>query len=359
MALLKRVSLPHVPGIGTLPAVKISSMDVARAAGVSPATVSLVMNGRTNIVLAESTRTRVREAAERLGYRPNQVARNLVAGRTRTLGLLLPSLASSFVARIADGVQREAGDQDQRVLLAHSRRDPVFEQRQIELLLQHQVEGLVVVASEETLPFLEKRLEVLEQARIPCIVIDDLTHADRVDCVATDDRQGAELAVAHLIAAGHRRIAHLGAGNQTSSARDRLAGYRAALRRARIPFSTDLVLGNSYQSAPPREAVRRWLGQRNPPTAVFAANDRHLAECLPLLNELQVRVPTDLALVGYANYDFATYLDLTSVDQDPAALGRAATRRLLERIVSPRLKPARIQLPARLVVRGSSGKVVA
>ncbi|MBL9174867.1 MAG: LacI family DNA-binding transcriptional regulator [Verrucomicrobiales bacterium] len=333
---------------------KVCSRDVARAAGVSPATVSLVMNGRTHIALSESTRARVRDAAERLGYRPNQVARNLLTGRTRTLGLLLPSLASSFVARIADGVQREAGDRDQHVLLAHTRRDPAFEQRQIEMLLQHQVEGLVIVASEETLPSLESRLDVLEQAGVPCVVIDDHTHVDRVDCVVSDDRQGAEAAVAHLIHAGHRRIAHWGAGDATSSARDRLGGYRTALRRARIPFSASLVLGDSFRSAPAPEVVRQWLARRNPPTALFAANDRHLAECLPVFRDLRIRIPEDLALVGYANYDFAAYLDLTSVDQDPTALGKAATRRLLDRIASPRMKPSRMDLPTRLVVRGSS-----
>ncbi len=334
---------------------KVSSLDVARAAGVSPATVSLVLNGRTNVSLATTTRQRVQEAADRLGYRPNQLARNLLRGCTGTLGLVLPSLASSFVAQVAEGFQHEAGHTDCRVLLAHTRNDPAFEAGQIELLLRHRVDGIVIVTGEATLPTLGDRLAVLDRCRVPCVVVDDQTHAAQVDCVVSDDRHGAELAVQHLIAGGHRRIAHLCAGKTTSSARDRLAGFRNALRSAGLPCPAERIAGSSYIGARNREALARLLKLPSRPTAIFAANDRHLAEGLPLLAELGLRVPADVALVGYANYDFSAYLGLTSVDQDPVAMGRIAMRRLVERIASPNLEPKLIQTPVKLVVRNSCG----
>ena len=333
---------------------KISSLDVAHAAGVSPATVSLVLNGRTHIALSPATRQRVREAAERLGYRPNHLARSLHRGKSQTIGVVLPSLASSYVARIAEGIQTEAGLSDHRMLLAHTRHDPQVEIQQFELLLQHKVEGIVIVTGETTLPMLADRLAVLGRAQVPCVVVDDRTHADRVDCVVSDDRLGAELAVLHLVAGGHRRIAHLAAGTFTSTARDRLAGYQAALRKAKLPFSQALVLGNSYLGGESTAALEQLLASSNPPTAIFAANDRRLAELLPLFRSRALRVPAALALVGYANYDFAEYLDLTSVDQHPTELGRAAFRRLLARIAKPRMEPKLIELPIRLVPRGSS-----
>lgn len=333
---------------------KITSLDVAHAAGVSPATVSLVLNDRTNIALSPATRQRVREVAERMGYRPNHLARSLHRGSTQTIGVLLPTLASSFVAHIADGIQMEAGECDHRVLLSHTRHDPEIETRQIELLLQHKVDGVIVVTGERTLPKLPERLNVLEQARVPCVVVDDRTHADRVDCVVSQDRLGAEMAVRHLVEGGHRRIVHLAAGTTTSTARDRLAGYRTALRRAGLPFSQPLVLGRSYLEDPDTDALDRLLAVRRPPTAIFAANDRRVAVILPRLRSKGLRVPEDVALVGYANYDFAEYLDLTSVDQLPSDLGRAAFRRLRERIARPGLGPRLIELPVRLVMRTSS-----
>lgn len=337
------------------PAVKISSLDVARLAGVSPATVSLVLNARTNVHLAEATRQRVREAAERLGYRPNQLARNLLRGLTDTIGLVLPSLASSFVAQIAEGIQHEAALTNRRVLLANTRNDPAFQAAQFELLLRHRVDGIVIVTGETTLPALGYQLAILARCHVPCVVVDDRTYAAQVDCVVSNDRQGAEMAVRHLIAGRHRRIAHLSAGTGTSSARDRLVGFRRALRSAGLPCPAERISGSSYLGAASREALVRLLEIPSRPTAIFAANDRHLAEGLPLLGELGLRVPADIALVGYANYDFSAYLGLTSVDQQPMEMGKIALRRLVERIVSPALKPRLIQTPVKLVVRHSCG----
>lgn len=333
---------------------KTTNLDVAHAAGVSPATVSLVLNGRTHIALSPATRQRVREAAERLGYRPNLLARSLNRGRSQTIGVVLPSLASSYVARIAEGIQTEARVHDHRMLLAHTRHDEQIETQQLELLLQHKVEGVVLVTGETTLPGLAGRLAMLDRAGVPCVVVDDRTHADRVDCVVSDDRLGAMLAVRHLIAGGHRRIAHLSAGTRTSTARDRLEGYKAALREAGLRFSRARVVGSSYLLGESPRALEEMLDSSEPPTALFAANDRRLAELMPLLKARGLRIPADLALVGYADYDFAGYLDLTSVDQDPTGLGRVALCRLLERIAEPRLGPKLFQLPVRLVPRGSS-----
>jgi LacI family transcriptional regulator len=334
---------------------KVSSLDVAREAGVSPATVSLVLNGRTSVSLADATRKRVQEAADRLGYRPNQIARNLLRGRTGTIGLVLPSLASSFVAQIAEGVQEGAAEAESNVLLAHTRNDPAFEAAQVEMLLRHRVDGVVVVAGEKTLPLLGDRLSVLERCRVPCVVVDDRTHVGRVDCVVSDDRQGAEAAVRHLIGGGHRRIAHLSAGDLTSSARDRLEGFLGALRQAGLQCSPEWVAGSSYMGVGNREAFARLLASPLRPTAIFAANDRHLADGLPTLARLGLNVPSDLALVGYANYDFAAYLGLTSVDQNPSEMGRVALRRLLDRMECNTTKPTLIQTPVKLVVRRSCG----
>jgi LacI family transcriptional regulator len=332
----------------------VRGTDVARAAGVSVATVSLVLNDRRNVVLSERTRDRVREAARRLGYLPNRVAQSLIQGRTRTVGVLLPSLASSFVARIADGIETAAAAAGLGLLLANSRHDPESEDRQLGILLGQRVEGVVLVAGEGTVSTLGKRLERLQQSATPFVVVDDETHGHRGDCVVSDDRQGMDLAVAHLASLGHRRIAHLGAGSITSSALARLDGYRAAMARLRLRVDRDWIEGDAFRSADPAASLMRLLRARRPPTAVVAANDRHLAEALPTLRAAGIGVPGDLSLVGYANYDFASYLDLTSVEQDPEVIGAKAFGQLLSRITDGPSKPARIRVPVRLIVRSST-----
>lgn len=332
----------------------VRAVDVAQAAGVSVATVSLVLNDRRNVVLSERTRDRVREVARRLGYLPNRVAQSLIQGRTRTVGVLLPSLASSFVARIADGIETAAATAGFGLLLAHSRHCPESEARQLEVLQRQRVEGVVLVAAEGTLPTLGSRLELLQKTATPFVVVDDETHGHLGDCVVSDDRQGMELAVSHLAGLGHRRIAHLGAGTRTSSGSARLQGYRSAMARLRLRVDRDWVAGDSFQTGDPVVALLGLLRARRPPTAVVAANDRHLAAAIPRLRSNGIRVPEDLSLIGYANYDFAAYLNLTSIEQEPETLGTTAFQRLLERIEGGPASPVRVRLPVRLVLRGST-----
>lgn len=334
---------------------RCSCLDVARAAGVSPATVSLVLNDRRHVAIPEPTRERVREAAKKLGYRPNRLASSLLRGRTQTVGVVLPSLASSYVANLAEGIQAAAWDRDHRVLLAHTRYEPDVEARQLDLLLDHQVDGVIIITGERTIGDLPRRLDTLARAGVPCVVADEASVAERVDCVVSDDLAGARQAVTHLIELGHKRIAHLGAGQLTSSARDRLAGYRAALAEAGLPCQRCWIAGERYLDGDPAGVMRQLLASASPPTAVFAANDRLLAESLPMLRSLSLRIPEDLALVGYADYDFAAYLGFTTVDQQPREMGRQALLRLLERIADPSLKPLVHRLAPRLVVRSSSG----
>ncbi len=336
---------------------RVRNLDVAREAGVSPTTVSLVLNDRTQVALAPETKRRVQEVAARMGYRPNLLARSLLSGRTQTLGVIIPSLSSSYVARIVEGMQEEAGDSNQQLLLTDTRHDPETEAAQMELLLRHSVDGVLIVTGESTLRSLPERLRVLREAGVPCVVIDDQSHAEQVDCVVSQDRIGAEMAVTHLIELGHRRIAHLSGGSGTSTARDRLSGYRRALKRASIPFQSEWVAGRSFSVAAAAQALEALVSLPKPPTAYFAANDRLWAEAIQALRPRSARLLRNAAVVGYANYDFSAYLGISSVDQSPQSLGKAALRRLLDRIETPSMPPQCLELPVNLVVRNSSKPV--
>src|SRR5262245_35339364 len=170
---------------------KVSSQDVARRAGVSRATVSFVLNGRTDLRITEETRGRVLRAASDLGYRPNGVARSLVRGRTQTLGVIVPRLDSSFTADIVNGIQDECARRDHQVLLTYSNRDPAVETRQAHLLLEQCVDGIVCVASEHTLVATRAWMSQALAEHVACVLVNQSIQELAVDTVVTDDFNGA------------------------------------------------------------------------------------------------------------------------------------------------------------------------
>ena len=334
---------------------KISSLDVAKQAGVSPATVSLVLNDRRDIVLSESTRERVRTVAAKLGYRPNLVARNLLRGRTETIGVIVARMDNSFSGRIVQGIQEASLAADYRVLLAHTRNEPEIVTRQWRMLEDHQVDGIICVADEATLPQLHQHVHGVSKRGLPCVLVDDRTLSSEVDCVVSDDVSGAAQVVKHFLSLGHCRIAHISAGTRTSSARDRIAGYRSAMKSAGIRIHPDWIVGDSYLKADSVHLLKGLLDLPRPPTAVFAANDRLLAQALSLLRERGAAIPDDLALAGYANFDFSSYLGFTTVEQHPDEMGRQAFIRLQQRMANARLRPKIIRISVSLLVRQSCG----
>jgi LacI family transcriptional regulator len=189
------------------------------------------------------------------------------------------------------------------------------------------------------------------------VVIDDHSCAEEADCVVSDDLRGARLAVEHLLRLGHRRIAHLSAGEGMSSARDRRAGYLAALQEAGLPMEERLITGASYfmSSDELQAAILSLLDLSDRPTALFAANDDMAAESIAVAQARGLRVPGDLSVVGYGNTEVGRYIGLTTVHQDPLDMGRLAARRLFARLEEPDLAVERIVLPVQMVLRDSCG----
>jgi DNA-binding LacI/PurR family transcriptional regulator len=335
---------------------KASGHDVARLAGVSRTTVSYVLNGR-DVGIPEETRARVQRAAEQLGYRPNGIARSLVSGRTQTIGVIVPVLNSAFSAEVVNGIQLVSGDphRDYRMLLAYSHNDPDEEVKQACLLLEHRVDGIICVTGERSVAGTTRWLAEAAKEGAPCVVVDDRLGGWPVDRVVSDDFPGAKRAVEHLLGLGHRRIAHLCAGTRTSPARERLEGYRAALVEAGVGVDEALIAGDSFDPEEAAALTGRLLDLPEPPTALFVANDIMAAAVMAVIAERGVRVPEDLALVGFADVAPAAYMRLTTVRQSPRAMGKQAAERLYARIENPELPPEEIVLPTELVVRQSCG----
>ncbi len=333
-----------------------TSADVARHAGVSQTTVSLVLSGAADRVgLSAATRDRVFAAAAALDYTPNHAAQSLRRRRTNSIAYITGDLGNPYVAEVVAAVQVAAQARGYVVSVIVAPTEDT-ELETIAGLRPGICDGLLIAGRRRGA---EAALRQLATRGIACVLLQDACDDPNVPCVRADLQEGARLATQHLIALGHRRIAHV-----TDRARvadpdnDRLLGYRAALDQAGICFDPALVAAADNSLAGGADAMRALMQvSRTRPTAVFMYNDRMAAGGLHAMRELGLRVPEDVALVGFDGVALGGFTDppLTTVEHPREALGQLAAQTLLDLLdgVPP---PDPVQtLPVRLVIRQSCG----
>lgn len=325
--------------------------DVAAAAGVSRALVSLVM--RDSPRASARARATVQEAASRLGYRRNLAASNLAARRTMTIGLLLDDLHNPWFADVADGIDAVAQHHGYQVILANGRRSSSVESRAIDTFLASQVDGIVVAGSRLSIGRL-----VTVANEVPVVAVGRILTGATLGSVCADDVLGARLAVQHLADLGHRRIAHIDGGRGAGAA-SRRAGYVAAMRAVGLGEHVQVVAGDFTEEAGQR-AAQRLLREGHLPTAVFTANDLSAVGVMGALDEAEIIVPDEVAVVGYDNTAFAAlhHISLSTIDQPRQQMGRLAATMLLAALHGT-APLSHVLLQPQLVVRATSGASVA
>ena len=326
--------------------------DVAMSAGVSQATVSLVLNNVSKTTIPEETRQRVLKAIDELGYRPNTLASSLRLGKTQTLGLILPDSANPFFAEVSRSIEAAAFEQDYNLILCNTEGNIEKERIYVDVLCNRQVDGIIFVAVGDQADSL---LRVLCK-NVPVVMIDRDLPGLEVDAVLTDNRQGGYLATQHLIQLGHRRIGCIaGPSSVTPSAR-RGEGYLAALAEHEIPADEEFLMRGDFHPHSGWEATRTMLALQEPPTAIFACNDLMAIGAVRAITEAGMRVPEDISLVGFDNIELVSYTNppLTTVAQPIQETGQMAVNFLVERIREPSLNFRRVILPTSLIVRNSS-----
>ena len=327
-------------------------IEVAKRAGVSPTTVSHVINN-TRFV-SEDTRLRVMDAISELDYRQNILARALRRGETHTLGLILPDSANPFFAEVGRSIEEAAYEKNYNIILCNSEWNKEKEERYVKVLSEKQVDGVIFMATGDEPRSLSRLLE----QDIPIVVVDRELEDLEMDSVLTNNRDGGYAATRHLIDYGHQRIGCISGPSHITPSAQRVTGYQQALLDAGLTIEEELVVQGDFRPQTGYEAAHHLLTLNDPPSAIFVCNDMMAIGVLSLATSLGMRIPEDFSVVGFDNIELSTYTvpPLTTYSQSKELMGYNAIKMLLERI-HHRSQPARrVIVPGELVVRQSSGR---
>lgn len=303
--------------------------EVSLLARVSPATVSRVLNGTARV--NDTTRKRVLEAVQVLGYRPNVFARGLVTNRSGGIGITVNEVASPYFGAFIKGVEEVARPAGIHLMVSSGYAKAEYEQDSIDFLLSRHCDGLVVQAeglSDDVL------IELVRRGS-PAVVVFGRYVAEIADaCVVTNNELGGEVATRHLIDHGHRHIGHVTGPLAWPDARDRLQGYRRALEKAGIAYREPYVVESTFHEDGGALAALRLLERAPELTAIFLANDQMAAGAMRVIRDQGKDIPTDISIVGYDDVLIARYLTpgLTTIRQPLLDMGRTAAHLLLERL---------------------------
>jgi LacI family transcriptional regulator len=332
----------------------ITINQVAQDAGVSIQTVSRVINNRYDV--SAETRQRVQEAIDRLGYKPNEIARGLASKRSRTLGLVTYDFNDFFFTQVVTGAEEEAHKYNYFFMLGSTSCSGSDMPKYLRLLNERHVDG--VLFAREGSPEEQEQIERLAKEGTPIVIVGYHDQEKAFNAVDINNFDGGMKATDSLLEHGHRRIACITGPMITQSALDRLAGYRSALERAGIPYDPTLVVEGSYGTASHGagyHAMKKLLAANSNFTAAFVQNDRMAVGAISALREAGYEIPRDFSIVGYDDTPDAEFSSpsLTTIRQPEVEIGVQAVRLLMRAIENPELPPEQIILDTRLIWRES------
>ena len=333
--------------------------EVARKAGVGTTTVSRVINGGDRV--SPKTLARVLRVIETLGYSPNQAARTLKGHRTKTIGLVIPSIADPFFSSCAEAAQAVARANDSLLIVTTTQNDPHAEIESLDVLIRHRTDGLLIAPADSHDSALR---DLLKRVVIPVVAIDRPVYNSMIASVVADNFQGANIATRHLIEHGYKRIVCLTGESTLYTIRERINGYREAIESAGLECLLDTSV-KDYKST--EDAIKSLLFGANPPDAIFALKNSTTIYAFEALQKLNVSVPDKVALLGFDDFELASTVrpSISVIEQPVEEMARIAAellfKQLLHGVKSPQHVRSEqtevIKLETRLIRRSSCGCV--
>jgi len=324
----------------------VTIQDVAKIAGISVSTVSRVLNGKTDV--ASETQDRILSVIKDLGYTTNLAAKSMRSFRKDIVGLIMPDIAYPFAIEVMKGVNRAIAESEFD-LLVYTTGDvrksgrASHEQKYVSLLNNSIADGVIIVA-----PVTDKF-----STDAPIVSIDPLMRDPNYAAVHATNYQGALDAMNYLLGLGHQRIGFITGRVELESSARRLKGYRDALKKAGISIDEQLITVGDYTAETGVQCARELLSLKHPPTAIFASNDQTAMGVYQVAQEMRLRIPEDLSVVGFDNIVESKYMGLTTVDQFISEMGFVATQMLIKLINGERLEAQTYQMRTQLVIRSS------
>jgi LacI family transcriptional regulator len=329
---------------------------VARKAGVGTTTVSRVINGGDRV--SPDTLARVRRVIETLGYMPSHAARTLKGERTKTIGLVIPSIADPFFSSLAEAAQAIARANDSLLIVTTTGNDPRAEIESLNVLISHRADGLLIVPANSHGQALR---DLLGRIRVPVVAIDRPVVGSSIVSVVADNLEGSTAGTQHLIDHGYKRIVCLTGESTLYTIRKRISGYQAAVESAGLPFLLDTSI-TDYNSA--EFAIKNLLSAKNPPDAIFCTKNSTTIYAFEVLQRLNVSVPQTMGLLGFDDFELASGLrpSISVIQQPVEEIGRQAAEALFHELINHRRsdvhvpkRRAQIKLKTLLIPRGSCG----
>ncbi|MGM9659687.1 MAG: LacI family DNA-binding transcriptional regulator [Faecousia sp.] len=327
--------------------------DIAKIAGVSTATVSRVLNNSSSVTPA--TRDKVQRVIDACGYIPNASARNLSTQSTRDIAVVVSDIENPFFSQALRGITQVANENDYNVLLLNTDEDLRWEHKCLKAVAQQQPQGVIISPVSSRNQETGDALEEFESRGVPVVQMDRFLEGRDFSSVLADNRQGVYKAIQELIQVGHTRIAIIKGSEDNWPVNERWIGFQDAMQEAGLPIRPEYVCTADQKSRLAHLATEKLLSLNEPPTAIFTCNNSMTLGCLGYLTEHNIRIPDDIAVMGFDEIDDLRTIGypLSVVDRSPVEMGRLAMAMILRRLQNMDGEREVVTVPTRVLLRGS------